>query len=106
MLAGLRLGLSEQGQAECRLVPGVAKYLESISFYNYPLGINVSRQDYGQRIEAVQSARQEAPQVMYERALRALRAKAKREELVQPYKFDEGEWVLVRNEDLRKFESK
>ena len=37
---------------------------------NYPLDLNVPPQDYRPRIEAVQSARQEATQITYERALR------------------------------------
>jgi hypothetical protein len=70
---------------------------------NHPLDVDVPPQDYHARIEAVQSARQEASRVTYERALRA---KAARDELVQPHKLAEGEWVLVRHEDPQKFESK
>ena len=70
---------------------------------NHPLDVDVPPQDYHARIEAVQSARQEASRVTYERALRA---KAARDELVQPHNLTEGEWVLVRHEDPQKFESK
>ena len=55
---------------------------------NHLLDVDVSPQDYHARIEAVQSARQEASRVTYERALRA---KAARDALVQPHNLAEGE---------------
>ena len=70
---------------------------------NKPLYFNGRPQDYRLRIEAVQSARQEASRVTYERALQA---KAIRDGLVQPRELNEAEWVLVRHENPQTFESK
>jgi len=70
---------------------------------NHPLDVNTPPQDYKPRIEAVQSARQEASRVTYERALQA---KASRDELVQLHEIEEGQWVLVRHENPQKFEVK
>ena len=50
----------------------------------------------------MRSARQ-VSQITYERALRV---RASRDELVQPHKIDEEQWVLVRHENPKKFESK
>ena len=59
--------------------------------------------DYRPRVEAVQSARQEAAQVTYERALRE---KTLRDQQVKLHRVGVGEWVLVRHESSQKFESK
>ena len=55
------------------------------------------------RIQAVFTARQEATQATYERALQA---KGLRDEIVKEHDLNEGEWVLVRHEDPQKFEAK
>ena len=58
---------------------------------------------HDERFKLLQSARKEAAIATYERAFKDKNA---RDELVQPHKFQEGEWVLVRHENPQKFESK
>jgi len=58
---------------------------------------------HDERFKLLQSARREAAIVTYERAFKD---KTARDELVQPHKFQEGQWVLVRHENPQKFESK
>jgi len=70
---------------------------------NYPLNVNTPIADYRPRLEAVQSARQQASRITYERALRA---KAIRDVKVRLHKLQVGDWVLVRHESPLKFESK
>ena len=55
------------------------------------------------RFKLLQSTRKEAVIATYERAFKDNNA---RDELVQPHKFKEGQWVLVRHENPQKFESK
>ena len=62
---------------------------------NYALDINAPTADPHSRIEAVQSARQQASRVTYERALRE---KTLRDEKAQLHRLDVGQWVLVRHE--------
>jgi hypothetical protein len=70
---------------------------------NYPLDIDTPIVDHEPRIEAMQSARQEASRATYERALRE---KTMHDRGVQLHRIDVGEWVLVRHETPQKFESK
>jgi hypothetical protein len=56
-----------------------------------------------ERFKLLQSARKEAAIATYDRAFKDKNA---RDELVQPHKFQEGQWVLVRHENPQKFESK
>ena len=70
---------------------------------NYPLNASAPPEDYISRRQLIQSARQEAARLTYEKALRAKEA---RNETVQPHNLDVGEWVLVRHENPQKFESK
>ena len=79
------------------------KHPRLVSDDNYPLDVDTPVADYRPRIEAVQSARQEATQITYERALRE---KTLRDERVKLHTVDVGEWVLVRHESPQKFESK
>jgi hypothetical protein len=60
-------------------------------------------EDYTSRLEQVRSARQEAAELTYERAVQAKEA---RDETVRPHDIEAGEWVLVRHENPQKFESK
>src|SRR5947207_3266363 len=55
---------------------------------------------HDERFKLVQSVRKKAT---YERAFKDKNA---RDKLVQPHKFQEGQWVLVRHDNAQKFESK
>ena len=55
------------------------------------------------RLQLVQSARAQAAIAAYEDAVRS---KATRDAVVKPHDLDEGQWVLVRHENPKKFESK
>ena len=55
------------------------------------------------RLQLVQSARTQAAIAAYEEAVKS---KATRDALVKPHDLDEGQWVLVRHESPKKFESK
>jgi hypothetical protein len=70
---------------------------------NHPLDVDVPPREYRSRLENVQSARQEANRNTYETALQQ---KQRRDDLVQPHKLEVGDWVLVRHENPKKFESK
>jgi len=70
---------------------------------NVPLSTDALTADHEARIETVVTARQEATQATYERALQA---KTLRDEIVKEHELREGEWVLVRHETPQKFESK
>lgn len=58
---------------------------------------------HDERFKLLQSVRKEAALATYDRAFKDKNA---RDELVQPHKFQEGQWVLVRHENPQKFESK
>ena len=70
---------------------------------NYALDVHTPAVDHHPRIEAVQSARQQASRVTYERALRE---KTLRDEKAQLHRLEVGQWVLVRHENPQKLESK
>ena len=72
-----------------------SKHLRLVSDDNHPLDVDTPVADHRPRIEAVQSARQEASQITYERALREETLRDRRVQL-----------VLVRHENPKKFESK
>ena len=69
----------------------------------HALDVDTPAEDYTTRLEQVRSARQEAAELTY---TRALQAKEAHNELVKPHDIEVGEWVLVRHEDPQKFESK
>ena len=58
---------------------------------------------FERRLQRVQMARTEANRAIYERAMYS---KSFHDELVRPHQFTEGEWVLVRHENRKKFEVK
>ena len=58
---------------------------------------------HDERFKLLQSVRKEAALATYDRAVKDKNA---RDELVEPHKFQEGQWVLVRHENPQKFESK
>jgi hypothetical protein len=70
---------------------------------NVPLSTETLTADHESRIETVVTARQQAAQATY---ARALQAKTLRDEIVKEHELREGEWVLVRHETPQKFESK
>ena len=70
---------------------------------NYAYDANAPAADHDSRIEAVQSARQQASRMTHERALRE---KTLRDQKAQLHRLAVGEWVLVRHENPQKFESK
>jgi hypothetical protein len=70
---------------------------------SYTFDAEAPPEDYISRLEQLQSARQDAVERTYKRAVQAKEAK---DEIVQPHDIDTGDWVLVRHEDPHKFESK
>jgi len=58
---------------------------------------------YEQRLHEVQMARTQANRAIYERAMYN---KNLHDENVRPHEFTEGEWVLVRHENRKKFETR
>ena len=58
---------------------------------------------HDERFKLLQSVRKEAALATYDRAFKDKNA---RDEPVEPHKFQEGQWVLVRHENPQKFESK
>ena len=56
-----------------------------------------------QRFKLLQSVRKKASIAIYEKTFKVKNA---RDELIQPHKFQEGQWVLARHENPLKFESK
>jgi hypothetical protein len=70
---------------------------------NEALSIDTETAPHDERLKLLLSARKEAAIATYERALKEA---GKRDELVKPHKFDEGEWVLFRHENPQKFEAK
>jgi hypothetical protein len=70
---------------------------------NVPIAADARIADHEARIQSVYTARHEATQAMYERALQA---KELQDEFVKEHDLTAGEWVLVRHENPQKFESK
>jgi hypothetical protein len=70
---------------------------------NVALSNDAEPAPYDERFKLLQSVRKEAAIATYDRAFKDKNA---RDELVQPHKFQEGQWVLVRHENPQKFESK
>ena len=70
---------------------------------NVALANDADPAPHDERFRLLQSVRKEAAIATYDRAFKDKNA---RDELVQPHKFTEGQWVLVRHENPQKFESK
>ena len=70
---------------------------------NIALPIDAETASHDERFKLLQSTRKEAVTATYERAFKDKNA---RDELVQPHKFQEGQWMLVHHEKPLKFEFK
>jgi hypothetical protein len=70
---------------------------------NIALPSDAETSPHDERFKLLQLVTKEAVLATYERAFRG---KNIRDATVQPHKFQEGQWVLVRHEKLMKFESK
>jgi len=70
---------------------------------NVALSSDAEPAPHDERFKLLQSVRKEAAIATYDRAFQD---KNTRDELVQPHKFQEGQWVVVRHENPQKFESK